>query len=78
MPVRDPEGNEWIDYVMAGGAAVLGYAHPEVQAAIARQLASSAVVTLAHMLEIKVSEMSRHIIPCAETVLFGKHGSDTR
>ena len=53
--VRDPDGNEWIDYVMAGGAAVLGYAHPEVQAAIARQLASSAVVTLPHMLEVTVN-----------------------
>jgi glutamate-1-semialdehyde aminotransferase len=74
--VRDPEGNEWIDYVMAGGAAVLGYANPEVQAAIARQLASSAVVTLAHMLEIKVTEMLCDMIPCAEMVLFGKHGSD--
>jgi glutamate-1-semialdehyde aminotransferase len=74
--VRDPEGNEWIDYVMAGGAAVLGYAHPEVQAAIARQLTSSAVVTLAHMLEIKVTEMLCDMIPCAEMVLFGKHGSD--
>jgi glutamate-1-semialdehyde 2,1-aminomutase len=74
--VRDPEGNEWIDYVMAGGAAVLGYANPEVQAAIARQLSSSAVVTLAHMLEIKVTQMLCDMIPCAEMVLFGKHGSD--
>jgi glutamate-1-semialdehyde 2,1-aminomutase len=74
--VRDPEGNEWIDYVMAGGAALLGYAHPEVQAAIAAQLASSAVVTLAHMLEIEVTQMLCDMIPCAEMVLFGKHGSD--
>jgi glutamate-1-semialdehyde aminotransferase len=75
--VRDPEGNEWIDYVMAGGAAVLGYANPEIQEAIARQLASSAVVTLAHMLEIKVTGMLCDMIPCAEVVLFGKHGSDS-
>jgi glutamate-1-semialdehyde 2,1-aminomutase len=74
--VRDPEGNEWIDYVMAGGAAVLGYAYPEVQAAIARQLTSSAVVTLSHMLEVKVTAMLCDMIPCAEMVLFGKHGSD--
>ena len=74
--VRDPEGNEWIDYVMAGGSAVLGYANPEIQAAIARQLTSSAVVTLPHMLEIAVTEMLCDVIPCAEMVLFGKHGSD--
>jgi glutamate-1-semialdehyde aminotransferase len=74
--VRDAEGNEWIDYVMAGGAALLGYAHPEIQAAIARQLTSSAVMTLAHMLEVKVTEMLCEMIPSAEMVLFGKHGSD--
>jgi glutamate-1-semialdehyde aminotransferase/predicted aldo/keto reductase-like oxidoreductase len=74
--VRDPEGNEWIDYVMAGGSAILGYAHPEIRDAVSRQLDSSAVVTLPHMLEIKVTEMLRNMIPCAEMVLFGKHGSD--
>jgi glutamate-1-semialdehyde aminotransferase len=74
--VRDAEGNEWIDYVMAGGAALLGYAHPEIQAAIARQLTSSAVATLAHMLEVRVTELLCEVIPSAEMVLFGKHGSD--
>lgn len=74
--VRDSEGNEWIDYVMAGGGAVLGYANPEVQKAISKQLDSSAVITLPHMLEIKVTQMLCDMIPCAEMALFGKHGSD--
>jgi glutamate-1-semialdehyde aminotransferase/predicted aldo/keto reductase-like oxidoreductase len=75
--IRDPDGNEWIDYVMAGGAAVLGYAHPEVQEAIARQLASSAVVSLPHTLEVTATRLLCDMIPCAEMVLFGKHGSDS-
>jgi len=74
--VRDLEGNEWIDYVMAGGSAILGYAHPEIQDAISQELNSSAVVTLPHVLEIKVTQILCDIIPCAEMVLFGKHGSD--
>jgi len=74
--VRDPEGNEWIDYVMAGGAAMLGYAHPEIQDAVSRQLGSSAVTTLPHMLEIEATTMLCDMIPCAEMALFGKHGSD--
>ena len=74
--VCDLEGNEWIDYVMAGGSAILGYAHPEIQDAISQQLNSSAVVTLPHVLEIKVTQMLCEMIPCAEMVLFGKHGSD--
>jgi len=74
--IRDLEGNEWIDYVMGGGSAILGYAHPEIQDAVAQQLSSSAVGTLPHILEIRVTEMLCEMIPCAETVLFGKHGSD--
>lgn len=74
--VRDLEGNEWIDYVMAGGSAILGYAHPEIQDAVSRELNSSAVITLPHVLEIKATQMLCDMIPCAEMVLFGKHGSD--
>jgi glutamate-1-semialdehyde 2,1-aminomutase len=74
--MRDSEGNEWIDYVMAGGAALLGYANPDIQAAIAAQLTSSAILTLPHILEIKVTQMLCDMIPCAEMAIFGKHGSD--
>jgi glutamate-1-semialdehyde 2,1-aminomutase len=74
--VTDLEGNQWIDYVMAGGSAILGYAHPKIQRAIARQLDSSALITLPHELEMQVTEQLCATIPCAEMVLFGKHGSD--
>ena len=74
--ITDLEGNEWVDYVMCGGAALLGYAHPEISGAISRELHSSAVLTLPHVLEITVSELLCDMIPCAEMVLFGKHGSD--
>ena len=35
------EGNSWIDMAMTGSSALLGYAHPAVQAAIAVELSSS-------------------------------------
>lgn len=74
--LTDLEGNEWIDLAMTGGSALLGYAHPEIQAAVAAQLTSSALLTLPHVLEIEVSQMLRRRTPGAEMVLFGKHGSD--
>ena len=74
--ITDLEQNVWIDYVMCGGAALLGYAHPEISGAISRELHSSAILTLPHILEISVSELLCDMIPCAEMVLFGKHGSD--
>lgn len=73
---EDAEGHQWIDYVMAGGAAILGYAHPEIQEAVSRHLASSAVLTLPHSLEATVTRTLRERFPGAEMVLFGKHGSD--
>jgi glutamate-1-semialdehyde 2,1-aminomutase len=74
--LTDLEGNQWIDLAMTGGSALLGYAHPEIQAAVAEQLTSSALLTLPHVLEIEVSQMLRQRTPGAEMVLFGKHGSD--
>jgi glutamate-1-semialdehyde 2,1-aminomutase len=74
--VRDLDGNEWIDMVMTGGSAMLGYANPRIQEAIAAEMHSSAVMTLPHVLELEVSKILRETIPSAEMVLFGKHGSD--
>jgi glutamate-1-semialdehyde 2,1-aminomutase len=74
--LTDLEGHQWIDMAMTGGSALLGYAHPEIQAAIGAQLASSALLTLPHVLEIEVSQMLRRRTAGAEMVLFGKHGSD--
>jgi len=74
--IRDVEDNEWVDMVMAGGSAMLGYANPRIQQAIASHLHSSAVMTLPHVLELEVSRMLQEMIPSAEMCLFGKHGSD--
>jgi glutamate-1-semialdehyde aminotransferase len=74
--VRDLEGNEWIDYVMGWGSVLLGYAHPEIQQAIARQLDSGAVLSLPHELEMQVTKLLCESLPCAEMALFGKNGSD--
>ena len=41
--VQDLQGNEWIDYVMEWGSALLEYARPEIQNAIRAELGSGAV-----------------------------------
>jgi glutamate-1-semialdehyde aminotransferase/tetratricopeptide (TPR) repeat protein len=74
--IYDPENNEWIDYVMGWGSALLGYAHPEISRAIADHLHSGAVLSLPHELEAEVTRRLVELIPCAEMVLFGKNGSD--
>jgi glutamate-1-semialdehyde aminotransferase len=74
--VRDLEGNEWIDYVMGWGSALLGYAHPEVQAAVMPHLGSGAVLSLPHGLEMDLTSALLSRFPGSDAVLFGKNGSD--
>jgi glutamate-1-semialdehyde aminotransferase/spore coat polysaccharide biosynthesis protein SpsF (cytidylyltransferase family) len=74
--VWDADGNEYIDYPMGLGPVTLGHAHPEVNAAIAAQLASGNCFSLMHPLEVELAERIRGMVPCAEQVRFGKNGSD--
>src|SRR4051812_15644706 len=37
--VWDVDGNRYLDYLMSWGSVLLGHAHPEVEQAVARQLA---------------------------------------
>ena len=74
--VWDADGNEFLDFGMALGAALLGYADPDVDAAVSRQMADGAVFSLPHPLEVEVAELLAERIPCAEMVRFGKNGSD--
>ena len=72
----DADGNRYVDYVMGLLPAVLGYADPDVDAAIRDQLARGITLSLATELEIVLAETLRRLIPCAEMARFGKNGTD--
>ncbi len=74
--VVDVDGNSYLDYVQGLLPNILGYAHPEVNAAVADQLSKGNSFSLPHPLEVKLAERLVEIIPCAEMVRFGKNGSD--
>lgn len=74
--VWDVDGNDYIDYVQGLLPNILGYAHPEVNAAAARQYAEGHSFSLPHPLEVELAERLVALIPCAEMVRFGKNGSD--
>jgi len=74
--LRDLDGNEYVDYVMGLCAVNLGYADPDVNAAVAAQLQDAVILSLSHPLECAVAEKMAEIVPCAEQVRFGKNGSD--
>jgi len=74
--VWDVDGNEYIDYMMALGPVVLGYADPRVNEAVVAQLQNGMQFSLPHPIEVELAEELCALIPCAEMVRFGKNGSD--
>lgn len=73
--VWDVDGHEYIDWIMALGPMLLGYADPDVDAAVARQLRDGPTFSLMHPLEVEVAELLTSVIPSAEMVRFLKTGS---
>jgi glutamate-1-semialdehyde 2,1-aminomutase len=74
--VWDIDGHEYIDFINGLCSVTLGYADPDVNAAVAAQLEDGTIFTLSHPLETEVAELLCEVIPSAEMVRFGKNGSD--
>ena len=74
--VWDVDGNEFVDFPMALGPVLLGYAEPVVDDAIRRQLDDGITFTLMHPLEVEVAERIVALCPGVEAVRFAKSGSD--
>lgn len=74
--VWDVDGNEYIDFVNSLAAVTLGYNDPDVTEAVRKQLMDGVIFSLPHPLEVEVAEKVIDMVPCAESVRFGKNGSD--
>jgi glutamate-1-semialdehyde 2,1-aminomutase len=74
--LRDVDGNSYIDYALAWGPNILGYRHPAVVEAVARQAQSGHTWGAQHRLEPEVAEKFQRAVPCAERVAFTSSGSE--
>lgn len=74
--IWDADGNEYVDLMSALASVNLGYADPEITAAVAAQLESGTTISLSHPIEAEVAQLIIDIVPSAEMVRFGKNGSD--
>ena len=72
----DVDDNEYIDYQLAWGPMILGYAHPVMVEAVARQAGLPHTYGAQHELEIAVAERVQAMVPCAERVAFTSSGSE--
>ncbi|HEV8309626.1 MAG TPA: aspartate aminotransferase family protein [Methylomirabilota bacterium] len=74
--LTDVDGHEYIDYSLAWGPMILGYAHPAHVEAVRRAAERPLSYGAQHELEIAVAERLQRIVPCAERVAFSSSGSE--
>ena len=72
----DEDGNEYIDYALAWGPAILGHCHPKIAEALKAQAGRPVAYGAQHRLEIEVAERIQAVAPCAERVAFTSSGSE--
>jgi len=74
--IWDAQGNKFIDLGMSLGTVVLGHAYEPVLDAVKEQLALGVNFVRPACIEGELAELLCNIIPCADMVKLGKHGSD--
>lgn len=72
----DVDGHELIDYWSGHGALLLGHSHPEVVAAVQRQMERSTHPGACHELEIEWGQWVQKLVPSAERMRFVASGTE--
>src|SRR5258706_764533 len=72
----DIDGNEYVDYYGGHGSLLLGHQHPQVLAAIQKQLGKGMHLAASHELEVEWANMICDMVPSAERVRFTSSGTE--
>jgi len=70
------DGADYIDYHLGSGPALLGHAHPEVVAAVERQVSKGSTYYFLNEPVIRLAERMVEAIPCADQVHFTGSGTE--
>ena len=74
--VWDQEGKEYMDYLLGSGPMIVGHAHPEVTAAVQKQLSKGTTFFANNPQGIELAEALVDAVPCAEKIRFASTGSE--
>lgn len=74
--VRDVDGNEYIDYLLAYGPSILGHAHPELTERIHSAMQKGYTYGLQHDGEIQLARKLVSVLPCADKVALSGSGTE--
>jgi len=72
----DIDGNEYIDYRLGYGPAILGYADPRIDEAAIQGMKVGGVFALSTELEYDVAQRITRMVPAAEMVRFSNSGTE--
>jgi glutamate-1-semialdehyde 2,1-aminomutase len=74
--VTDVDGRDFIDYHLGSGPALLGHGHPEISAAVQRQVTKGTTYYFLNEPVIRLAERMVDAIPCADQVHFTGSGTE--
>lgn len=74
--IRDIDGNEYLDYLISYGSAVLGHANPQLTEALTAVLHTGTMFGTCNTTEVELAELICDMVPCAELVRFANSGSE--
>ena len=74
--VWDESGNEYIDYLIGSGPMLAGHAHPQVNAAVQKQIELGSTFFANNRYAIELAEVIVDAVPCAEQVRFVSSGTE--
>lgn len=74
--VWDADANEYVDYLLSYGSAVLGHADPRIAAALSRVLAEGTMFGTCSIPEVLLAEQICRMVPCADLVRYANSGSE--
>ncbi len=74
--IRDVDGNEYIDYLLAYGPLILGHAHPSLAEGMSEALKRGVTYGLQHSGEIELAKLLTEILPCADRVALSGSGTE--
>ncbi|MDN4075997.1 aspartate aminotransferase family protein [Fictibacillus terranigra] len=74
--LRDVDGNEYVDYLLAYGPLILGHCHPQLTEDLKSQMKKGYTYGLQHAGEIELAKLLVDIIPSAERVTFSGSGTE--
>ncbi|MFD7426985.1 aspartate aminotransferase family protein [Streptomyces sp. NPDC059818] len=74
--IRDVDGNDYIDYLISYGSAVLGHAPAQLTEALTTVLSTGTMFGTCNTPEVELAELICEMVPCAELVRFANSGSE--